>query len=61
MTVKAEALQIINSLPDDVTWEDVRERLAFITGIQEAIRELDEGKGIPHTEVRKEYAQWLTD
>jgi hypothetical protein len=61
MTVKAEAIQIINNMPDDATWDDVRERLAFITGIQEAIKELDEGKGIPHSDVRKEYAKWLTD
>jgi hypothetical protein len=59
MTVKAEAIQIINKLPDDATWDDVQERLAFIAGIQEAIKELDEGKGIPHEEVKREYTAWL--
>ena len=29
--------------------------------IDEAITELDEGKGIPHEEVKKMYAQWFKE
>lgn len=28
--------------------------------VEEAIKEADEGKGIPHEEVRKSYMKWLT-
>lgn len=37
------------NMPDDVKAE-----------IEEAIKEADEGKGIPHEEVRKSYMKWLT-
>ena len=37
------------NMPDDVKTE-----------IEEAIKEADEGKGIPHEEVRKSYMKWLT-
>jgi predicted transcriptional regulator len=29
--------------------------------VRRGLRELDEGKGIPHDRVREEFAQWLAD
>ena len=37
------------NMPDDIKAE-----------IEETIKESDEGKGIPHEEVRKSYIKWLT-
>lgn len=37
------------NMPDDIKAE-----------VEEAIKEADEGKGIPHEEVRKSYMKWLT-
>ena len=50
----------IERLPDDTTWDEIRERNEFIAGVRKGLAELDEGKGIPHTRVREEFAQWLT-
>lgn len=38
-----------NNMSDDIKAE-----------VEEAIKEADEGKGIPHEEVRKSYMKWLT-
>jgi predicted transcriptional regulator len=36
----------------------VQERINFVVGVRKGLRELDEGKGIPHDRVREEFAQW---
>ena len=59
MTTKQMAIHTLEALPDDATWEDVWERLNFVAGIRKGLRELDDGKGVPHALVREEFAQWL--
>jgi predicted transcriptional regulator len=60
MTTKEIALKTIEQLPEDVSWEEIQERINFIVAVREGLRELDEGKGIPHDEIRAEPAEWLT-
>jgi predicted transcriptional regulator len=60
MTTKDIAIHTIEELPEDATWDDVQERINFVVGVRKGLRELDEGKGIPHDRVREEFAQWLT-
>ena len=61
MTTKEMAIHTIEDLPEDATWDDVQERINFVVGVRKGLRELDEGKGIPHDRVREEFAQWLAD
>jgi hypothetical protein len=61
MTTKQIAIQTIQQLPDDATWDDIQERIRFVAGVGGALRELDQGKGIPHDQIREEFAEWLTD
>jgi predicted transcriptional regulator len=54
-TVKEEARQLVEGLPDHATWDDlmyefyVRQKIAI--GIQAA----DEGRVVPHEEVKKRF------
>lgn len=61
MTTKEIAIHTIAELPEDATWEDIQERISFVAGVRKGLRELDEGKGIPHDRVREEFAEWLTN
>ena len=61
MTTKQIAIQTIQGLPDDATWDDIQERIRFVAGVRKGLRELDQGKGIPHDRVSEEFAEWLTD
>ncbi len=61
MTTKQIAIQTIQELPDDATWDEIQECIRFVAGVRKGLRELDEGKGIPHDRVREEFAEWLTD
>ncbi|MDR4494967.1 MAG: hypothetical protein AB7P17_12430 [Nitrospirales bacterium] len=60
MNTKELAIQSLQELPDDASWEDIQERINFVAGIRKGLRELDEGKGIPHARVKEEFAEWLS-
>ncbi|MBI4209485.1 MAG: hypothetical protein HY538_07260 [Deltaproteobacteria bacterium] len=59
--VKQQAIQMIQALPEEVTMDDVMAELYFKMQVDEGLKELDEGKGIPHEEVEKRMARWLKE
>jgi hypothetical protein len=59
MMTKEIAIHTIEELPDNATWADVQERINFVAGVRKGLHELDEGQGIPHAQVKEEFAQWL--
>lgn len=59
MTTKEVAIKSIQELPEEATWEDIQERINFVVGVRKGLRELDEGKGIPHEQIREEFSEWL--
>jgi predicted transcriptional regulator len=61
MTTKQIAIHSIEELPENASWEDIQERINFVAGVRKSLKELDEGKGIPHEKVKEEFAQWLTN
>ena len=61
MGAKEAAIRSIQELPEDVSWEDIQERINFIAGVRKGLHELDEGKGIAHDRLREGFAEWLTD
>ena len=60
MTIKEVAIKSIEELPEDATWEDIQERINFMAGIRKGLREMDQGKGIPHEKIREEFREWLS-
>ncbi len=58
--IKKQVIQMIQSLPDDVTVNDIIAELYFKLQVDAGLKELDEGKGIPHEEIEKRMSKWLT-
>ena len=58
--VKEQVIHMIQSLPEDTTVDDIMSELYFKLQVDDGLRELDEGKGIPHEEVQKRMSRWLT-
>ena len=58
--IKQQVIQIIQSLPDNVTLDDIMAALYFKLQVDAGLKEIDEGKGIPHEEVEKRMSKWLT-
>ena len=56
--IKKQVLDIVKSLPDDVTLDDILAELYFKAQVDSGLKELDEGKGIPHEEVEQRMSKW---
>ena len=58
--IKQQIIQMIESLPEDITVDDIIAELYFRLQVDAGLKELDEGKWIPHEEVEKRMSKWLT-
>lgn len=53
--IKEQARKIVESLPDDATWEDLIHRFYVREAIEAGIRDADEGRVVDVSVVRAEY------
>ena len=53
-TVKQRAIEALQSLPDNATFEDAIERLCFVAKIEEGLEQSEAGDVVPLEEVRKQ-------
>lgn len=60
MTQKQIALAALEKLPEDSSLDEIADRIEFLAAVQKGFAELDRGEGIPHDEVKKQLAAWLT-
>ncbi len=59
MSTKDAVIELIRRLPDAVTVPDIIAELYFKQKVDDGLRQLDEGKGIPHEEAKKKLGKWL--
>ena len=57
---REKVLSVMQELPDEVDVDALTERLYLLQKIDDAEKEIAAGKGIPHDEVRRRLAKWLT-
>ena len=57
--MKKKVIDLINELPEDAKYNDIFEANYFQQKIEIGLRELEEGKGISHQEVRERFRKWL--
>ena len=60
MTEKEIVLATIQALPDDCSIDEIAERIEFMAAVRKGLDQLDRGESIPHEEVKKQLASWLT-
>jgi predicted transcriptional regulator len=58
-TVKEDVRQILDSLPDDTTYEDVQYHLFVRQRIQRGLDELNSGRTVTQQEVEQRMRKWL--
>lgn len=52
-SAKQAARELIEQLPESASWDDLMHELYVKQKIEEGLKELDEGRGIPHEEVKR--------
>jgi predicted transcriptional regulator len=61
MTTKELILQSIQSWPDDITMDQVIERIYFIRKLERAMRDDEAGRVTPHEEVKRMFGLVASD
>ena len=54
-------LESAGELPDDCSLDEIADRIEFLAAVQKGLDQLDCGEGIPHDEIKKQLASWLTN
>jgi predicted transcriptional regulator len=54
-SAKQEAREVIERLPDSATWDELMYELYVRQKIAEGIKAADEGRVVPHEEVKKRF------
>jgi predicted transcriptional regulator len=54
-SIKEQAHQLLDNLPDSATWEDVMYRIYVRQAIEAGVKDSDEGRSIDVKEVRKRF------
>lgn len=57
---KEEVIKIIERMPEEASISDIMAELYFCLKVNSGIKELDEGKGIPHSQVTEQLGKWLS-
>ena len=58
-SAKEFVIQVLDSLPDDCTVEDIQYELYVRQSIQKGEDAAENGQILPHEEVMREMAEWL--
>lgn len=59
MSTKEAVIELIRRMPNDTTIQDIIVVLTVRQKVDEGLRELDEGRGVPHEVLRTRLARWL--
>ena len=60
-SLKQNVEQMIRSLPDDSTVEDIQYHLYVLDKIQKGQQAIRDGKGISHEEAKAKLSKWITN
>jgi hypothetical protein len=60
MSDKEIALDSIQRLPADAKLDAIAERLEFLAAIRKGSEQIERGETVPHEEVKRQLAAWLS-
>jgi predicted transcriptional regulator len=59
-TTKQQVQHVLDQLPDDCTIDDVQYHLDVMQQVESGLAAIDRGDTIPHEEVNRRLAKWLS-
>ncbi len=58
--VRQQVIDMVRSLPDEITVEDITAELYFKMQVDNGFKQLYEGKGIAHAQPKQGPSKWLS-
>ena len=60
MSDKQLVIELLNRLPADANLRDISREVEFLAALREGEEQSDRGEVVPHEQVKKEFASWIT-
>ena len=60
MTPKQKTLQALATLPDDSSYDDLKEEIRILAALEEGESDIREGRVATHEEAKRRLAQWTS-
>ncbi|MBE2186922.1 MAG: hypothetical protein IAE99_09145 [Rhodothermales bacterium] len=57
-TIKQRVARAVEGMPDDVSYEDIIERIVFLRKIEQGLKESQAGQVVPQAEIEAEARAW---
>jgi predicted transcriptional regulator len=57
--IKQQVLKMIETLPDEITIDDIMAELYLKMQVDAGLQELDDGKGLSHEVAKEKLSKWL--
>ncbi len=59
MSIKQRAIELVEAMPDDITWAGALERIQIMAAVEQAEAEIAAGQGIPQEDAEARIKAWL--
>ncbi|MBI5767374.1 MAG: hypothetical protein HZA93_06225 [Verrucomicrobia bacterium] len=60
MSDKQAVLEAVGQMPDTLTLDQIRAELELLAALREGLADSQAGRVVPHKEIKRQYAAWLT-
>ena len=60
MSDKQLVVELLNRFPEDAKLQDIGKEIEFLAAIREGEEQADRGEVVPHEQVKKEFASWIS-
>ena len=60
MSDKQLGVELLNRLPADAKLQDIGREIEFLAAIREGEEQADRGEVVPHEQVKREFASWIS-
>jgi predicted transcriptional regulator len=60
MSDKQLVMDLLKKLPDDAKLKDIGREIEFLAAIREGEEQADRGEVVPHEQVKREFASWIS-
>ncbi len=58
-TIKESLLNLVENMPEDVTWDDIQYQMYVCEAIEKGLQEMEESDGIPQEEAERIMDAWF--
>jgi predicted transcriptional regulator len=60
MSDKQLVVELLNRLPENAKLQDIGKEIEFLAAIREGEEQADRGEVVPHEQVKREFASWIS-